>query len=148
MRLLVLSILMTVVEAAGACGFHGALGDGFSAMHPRSLDVAFAVRDAADAKLVDPALLDPQKAGPLGYLRATARARDFWLRLGEAPTALLFVESGLWTRFVKGAPEFHAAGAQAGDVVIVTSEAVIAEILADRMSIPQAAESGLLVRLP
>jgi hypothetical protein len=130
--------------AAGACGFHGVMGDDLTAMHPRSLDVAFAVRDAADRKLVDPALLEPQP-GPLAYVRATARARDFGLRLGEAPTALLFVESGLWTRFVKGVPEFHVAGALPGDVVVVTSEAVVAEIVAGRMSAGKAGEQGLLV---
>jgi hypothetical protein len=59
---------------------------------------------------------------------------------------VLFVESGLWTRFAAGAAEFHAAGPQPGDAVIVTSEAVVAAILDRRMSADQAVERGLLFR--
>ncbi len=33
-------LLAVQVGAAVPCGFHGGLGDGFSAMHPKSIDVA------------------------------------------------------------------------------------------------------------
>ena len=113
-------------------------------MHPRSIDVALAVREAADRKLIDPALLDARAAGPLGYARATKRLRDFGLTLNGKPTVVLFVESGLWTRFAGGAAELHATGPQPGDAVIVTSEAVVAAILDGRMSAGEAAQRGLL----
>lgn len=133
------------MSPASACGYHATLdGSSWVPLHPRSLDVAMAVREAGDRKIVDPALLDAKAAGPLGYVRATIRLRQFGLNL-ERPTSVLFVESGLWTRFERGMPEFHAAGAQEGDAIIVTSEAVVAEILAGRMSMDSAAERGLLV---
>lgn len=142
---LVLVLLLASGGPASACGFHAALDSAsLVPLHPKSLGVAMAVRDAGDRKLVDPALLDAKAAGPLGYLRATARLRQFGVNL-EGPTSVLFVESGLWTRFEKGVPQFHVAGAQEGDTIIVTSEAVVAEILAGRMSIDGAAERGLLV---
>lgn len=140
-----LALLLALAAPASACGFHATLdGGSWVPLHPRSIDVALAVREAGDRKLVDPALLDATAAGPLGYLRATARLRQFGVSL-HRPTSVLFVESGLWTRFEKGVPQFHAAGAQAGDAIIVTSEAVVAEILAGRMSVDSAAERGLLV---
>jgi hypothetical protein len=140
--------LALLVDAAGpaiACGYHGTLdGASWVPLHAKSLDVALAVREAADRKLVDPALLDVKAAGPFAYGRATARLRQFGINL-ERPTSVLLVESGLWTRFEKGVPQFHTAGAQEGDAIIVTSEAVIAEILAGRMSVDSAAERGLMV---
>jgi hypothetical protein len=140
-----LTLLLNPAAPASACGYHATLdGASWVPLHSKSLDVAMAVREAADRKLVDPALLDVKAAGPLGYLRATTRLRQFGLTL-ERPTSVLLVESGLWTRFEKGVPQFHAAGAQEGDAIIVTSEAVVAEILAGRMSVDSAAERGLIV---
>jgi hypothetical protein len=142
---------------AGACGFHGAMGDGFSAMHPRSLEVAFAVREAADQGRLDAALLDVRAAGVLGVVRATKHLRELGLQLGENPEAwsaapsmtLLFVESALWARYARSAqgmtPQVHIQGPEAGDVVVVTSEAVINAILAGRLSAGEAMNRGLMV---
>jgi hypothetical protein len=144
-----LLLLLSLFSGGGwTCGFHGGgLDSGtWVPLHPKSLEVAIAVREAADRKLVDPALLDAKAAGPLGYLRATTRLRQFSLVVEKRPTAVLFVESGLWTRFEDGAPQFHAPGPQEGDAVIVTSEAVLAEIIAGRMSVERAAQLGLIAR--
>lgn len=130
------------------CGFHSATGldsASWGPLHPKSLDVAIAVREAGDRKLVDPALLDVKAAGPLGYARATRRLRDFSLTLDERPTAVLFVESGLWSRLEKGVVQPHVRGALPGDVVVVTSEAVVAALLDRRLSLPQAIEKGLII---
>jgi hypothetical protein len=45
----------------------------------------------------------------------------------------------------KACRSFHAPGPRAGDVVVVTREAVAAEIVAGRTSIARAGEQGLLV---
>jgi hypothetical protein len=114
-----LALVLPAARPASACGFHAALdGASWVPSHPKSVDVAIAVREAADRNLVDPALLDAKAAGPLGYVRATSRVRQFGLTL-ESPTSVLFVESGLWTRFEKGVPQFHAAGAQEVFSIIV-----------------------------
>src|SRR5262245_3124869 len=87
-----------------ACGYHGSLGYGISAQHPNSIAVAMAVRQSMDEGL----LASPGKLPPFlafGRARATLdRLREVLvtgLRGDEAfqSTALLLVESGLWTRY-------------------------------------------------
>lgn len=80
---------------ASPCGFHGAMDGNWTPMHPRSLGVAVEI------------------------LRARQRLRQFGLTLRDTPVAVLFVESGLWTR----------------------------SILERRVSASQALEQGLFVRV-
>jgi len=126
-------------------------------LHRNSLSVALAVRAAADRRVVDAALLDPKAGGPLGYLRASNRLRQFGTMLAgtagptdpATPVTVLLVESGLWTRFtwtLQGyTPQIHVPGPEADDVVAVTSEAVVAAMLDGRIKTSQALERGLLV---
>lgn len=58
-----------------ACGFDGILGDGFSAEHPRSIAVAFAISDAVAAGIVDKTAVTPIVPGSSGYWRAVGRIR-------------------------------------------------------------------------
>ena len=146
---------------AVSCGFHGLIEGNWTPLHPKSIDVAVAGRAAADKGVVESSLLDPKSSGPLGYLRASNRLRRLASALenaagatgasaGAAPSlSLLLVESGLWTRFSRTpqgyAAQIHVPGAQAGDAIAVTSEAVIAAILEGRIGAADAMGRSLLV---
>ena len=90
-----------------ACGFDGLLGDGFSAEHPKSIAVAFAISDAVDAQMVDRATIAPIDPGSRGYWRAVGHISSFQRLLSAASgagdhspgIALLFIDSKLWSRF-------------------------------------------------
>jgi hypothetical protein len=142
---------------AVACGFDGLMEGNWTPLHPRSIDVAAAVREQADKGLLDASLLDARSAGPMGMLRATKQLRGLGLRFTQgavsastAPSmAVLLVESGLWTRYTRTAegitPQVHVAGPDPVDAVIVTSEAVITAVLAGRLTARQAFDRGLVV---
>ena len=66
----------------------------------------------------------------------------------QTPISLVLVEPMLWTRFEPGADGLHArvhvSGAEPGDLVLVSGEAVIGEIVSGRLTIGEAAERGLI----
>ena len=64
---LLLLVSGAAAPPANACGFDGILGDGFSAEHPKSIAVAFAISDAVTAGIVDKAALAPIVPGSQGY---------------------------------------------------------------------------------
>ncbi|MGD9544039.1 MAG: hypothetical protein AB7F41_02115 [Methylocystis sp.] len=146
-------VMATVVaspSAGFACGFDGALGAGFSAMHPKSLAVAFAISDAVASGVVGRAAAAPIEPGPKGYWRAAGHIQSFERRLAATPATLaqaprisiLFIESRLWSRLVASGQgydvQMHVAGPTPGDVVIVTNETVLAAAL-DGALAPRAA---------
>ena len=93
-----------------ACGFDGILGDGFSAEHPKSIAVAFAIGDAVASGIVDKAAVAPIVPGSQGYWRAVGRINAFHRLLAAASVgrsqspsiSLLFIDSKLWARLVRG----------------------------------------------
>lgn len=139
-----------------ACGFDGLLGNGFSALHPRSVQVAFAIRDAVDDRLTPASVLTPITPGSVGYWRAIRHLKGFHKLLsatahGQAetpPISILFIDSNLWTRFHSADSRIeasvHRTGAERGDVEIVTSEAILVELLEERISIAKALDRGLI----
>lgn len=139
-----------------ACGFDGILGDGFSAEHPRSIAVAFAISDAVAAGIVDKAAVAPIVPGSSGYWRAVGRIGAFHGVLAAANVggahaqgiSLLFIDSKLWARLAPGpqsyALQVHAPGAFPGDVVIVTSEAILAAVLDGTLTAQRALDLGLI----
>jgi len=133
-------VLVLACGAAEACGFHGALGDGFSALHPRSLQVAFAVQDAVETGIVDKPSVTPGS-----YARAALRLGAVQRRLSgsAAPISILLVDSGLWTRLDPLA--VHAEGPRPGDVVVLTGEPVLAAMLEGRLPVADAIDRGLVV---
>jgi len=149
--------LILAMPSAVACGFDGLMEGNWTPLHPRSIDVAAAVREQADRGLLDASLLDARAADPMGMLRATRQLRGLGFRFTQgarassvAPTmAVLLVESGLWTRYTRTAegitPQVHVAGPDPADAVIVTSEAVITAVLAGRLTARQAFDRGLIV---
>ena len=138
MKAPVLLLLLGFSGAAGACGYHGALADGFSVLHPRSMAVAFALHDAIEEGLIE-------KAGVGGYAGAALRLHLLHRRLAGSglPISVLLVDSGLWTQFDPLA--IHASGPRPGDVVILTSEQVLAAVLDGRLPVAAALERGLIV---
>src|SRR5690606_1982850 len=105
----------------------GVIGDGFSAQYPGSIEVAIALREAADSGLIDAASLTPRKADLLAYHRAVQRLqklRDIFASNNVAHTrsfALLLVESALWSRYAadqgKMSVEVHTGGPRPGEAV-------------------------------
>jgi hypothetical protein len=141
MAALLLLFCGAAVPPTLACGFHGGLDGSFSAMHPRSLGVAFAIRDAIEGQVIPNSVHEPILPGaPAGADQSTA---------APAPAiSVLFIDSGLWSRIESGPGglrlEAHTNGAQPGDMVIVTSEAVLAEVLAQRFSIEAALSRAVI----
>jgi hypothetical protein len=152
-----LSLFVCPPTDTRGCGFDGLLGDGFGASHAQSLTVAFAVSDAIDAGVMDESTQSSVLSGRVGYARAVLRLRAFHRRL-SATTAkvgtpgsisVLLVDSRLWSRLSPDAREYaiamHTAGPQAGDVVVVTHEAVLAALVSGKLSMATALDRGLLV---
>ncbi|MBR1235199.1 hypothetical protein [Bradyrhizobium sp. AUGA SZCCT0182] len=142
--------------SAKACGFDGLLGGGFSAAHPRSMMVAFAISDAVAAGLIDKSTTDPILPGSAGYWRAVGRLNAFQRLLSSTPAvegqspaiSILFIDSNLWARLSPGRQNYelqaHTSGALPGDTVIVTSEAILAALLNGTMQARTALDLGLI----
>ena len=153
MVMLAALLLSGAVGPASPCGFDGPLGNNFSAMHPKSIGVALAVRDAVVAGVIEPAA-DPAVAGRAGYWRAVGHLTALQRALSSAPTerpmpvSVLFIDSGLWSRLTPAmngfAMDVHTDGAKESDVVVVTSEPVLTAILDKRLPVADALERGLL----
>jgi hypothetical protein len=159
MAALLLLFCGAAVPPTLACGFHGGLDGSFSAMHPRSLGVAFAIRDAIEGQVIPNSVHEPILPGAPGYWRAVGRLNSLTALLSAAGAdqstaapapaiSVLFIDSGLWSRIESGPGglrlEAHTNGAQPGDMVIVTSEAVLAEVLAQRFSIEAALSRAVI----
>lgn len=149
------AFLSLVPQSVRACGFHGLLGSGFSAQYPGSIDVAIALREAADIGVIDPASLEPKKADLFAYHRAVQRLQKLSGILAnndiaQTPTfSLLLVESALWSRYAtdngKTSVAVHTEGPTAGEAVILTGEAVIAALEAGKLSWREAIQRKLIV---
>lgn len=148
-----LALVATQLPQASACGFDGAMSDSFSASHPKSLDVAFAISDAVGKGIVKPLPASPSKAGQAGYWKAQERVSRFQTYLpasasGTQNVSLLLVDSQLWSRFKAAGAGYemvaHAEGAAAGDVVVITAEPVIAMILDGQLTVKAALDTGVL----
>jgi len=154
-----LSAWLTLISApaALACGYHGAMGNQFSVMHPDSIRVAVALRRAADSGVLDPVALDQLSRRPALYLETVRMLHAFrralgrsGAHLGEVPVfSVGFVESGLWTRFSPTKEglgiEAHTTGPRVGDALILTGEPVLAGLLDGSLSAATAMEQGLIL---
>jgi hypothetical protein len=148
--------LTAQVGVAVSCGFDSGIGNTFTPMHPKSLDVAFAVHDAVAVAMID-AAADPVSAGQAGYWCAVGHLTALQRALSAANTygatmpavSVLFIDSGLWARLTPGPQgltmDVHTAGAETGDVVIVTNEPVLTAILEKRLPVSVAFERELIV---
>lgn len=154
---LLLLLAGAAAPPAGACGFDGLLDGNFGAQHPRSVAVAFAVRDAIDAGLIETTAANPVTPGSAGYWRAIGHLNALLERMTVAAVnappppsiAVLFIDSNLWSR-LRPAPDgfaitVHTPGAEPNDVVVVTSEPILAVLLDRRLTIEAALERGLVI---
>jgi hypothetical protein len=150
---LVAALLAWRADPAVACGFDSPLGNTFTPMHPKSIGVALAVRDAIVAGVIEPAT-DPAVAGRAGYWRAVGHLTTLQRALSSAraesriSVSVLFIDSGLWARLTSApngfAMDVHTDGAKDGDLVVVTGEPVLAAILDNRLSVAAALERGVM----
>lgn len=136
---------------ASACGYDGAVPD-LVAAYPQSIDVAISVRDAFDRS----ELLALQPApNALALMRAQLLLRRFSPLVGEASNAssgsvaVLLVESGMWTRYTLTNNEAvavpHVTGPEAGERVLITSEAVISALVEGKLALKRASSLGVMV---
>jgi hypothetical protein len=155
----VAAVLMSAAPPdARACGYHGILGDGFSAQYPGSINVAIALREAADEGLIDAQSLKQRSADLLAYHRAVRRLqhlRDAFVQseAGHKLTfSLLLVESGLWSRYASDGQDVslavHIDRPQDGEAVVMTGEAVLVAIEAGTLSWRDALQRKLLMVMP
>lgn len=156
-------LILTLANAASACGFHTRL----------SLQQSMLNLHYPNASWVSGAIWEGQQAGVLPMpdpkrLMATGSEREFrenialvtmtraLYALGAAlgsttgepdrpGISVVLQESLLWTRYpADGSFEFHVDGPQEGDLVIVTDEPVVLEIEAGRLTVARAVEAGYL----
>jgi hypothetical protein len=134
--------------------FDGSIGY----VHPRSVEVALAVREAvADGALGEEALA-PGLLNAFGLWRATEQLRRFGSRISAVGVgamgnlrniAALLAESALWTRYVAGPHGFvtlvHAAAPQPGDIVVVSDLAVLTALNNDSLIGGEALKRKLIV---
>lgn len=139
---------------AGACVFDTGVGNPFELPHPRALEVAMAVHGAVQSGAVDGNAIGPELGGEAGLQRASWRLQRLARLLGGAasdePTiALVLVDRWLWARLTPAALgamlQVHAAGPAPGDVVAVSSEWVLALLLAGQLSGDEALRQGLVL---
>jgi len=141
-----------VAAPAGACGYHGLIGDAFSASYPGSIDVAIALRSALDRNQLKAA---PAVPPLMGLVRSTRWLEDFGRWAGQSATgapdfAVLLVEPGLWTRYRKQgsgfAMESHVAMPSTGDVVLITGEPALQALVERRLTLAGALKT-VVVRI-
>lgn len=153
------SVLLSVASPdARACGYHGILGNGFSAQYPGSINVAIALREAAEGGLIDPQSLMPKSADLLAYHRTEQRLRRIREAVAQNQSGqklafwLLLVESGLWSRYTSDGENIllavHVDPPQDGEAVMITGDAVLAAIEDGKLSWQDAMQRNLLVAVP
>jgi hypothetical protein len=148
------ALLAAASVPARACGYDGLMSD-LTAQHPRSIDVALALRASVERGEIQTLEALPP---PFGFLRANRLLQRFAPSIGgiggvagsTRPVAVLLIESGLWTRYtISDAGQAmawpHIPGPQPGDAVMVTGEAVLEALIAGTLAAERAVERGLLL---
>jgi hypothetical protein len=119
--------------------------------------VAVALRDAADNGVIEASALKAPARHATLFIDAVRRLHAIRKAIATSPAApdlpssfsLGYVESWLWTRYSKTdgtiRADIHTDGPAEGEAVVLTGEAVLAELLAGRLSIERALADGLLV---
>jgi hypothetical protein len=143
---------------AHACGFEDpqavALGT-LNLIYPDAVHVLAAVWRAEDAGLLMPRRGRADGSGPLAFYRAAAAVRKLGVKLADAYPAengmamsVVLIPQVMWTRFEAGpeglAVQSHAEGPRDGDLVIVTEEKVVRELVDRKLNSGTAEENGLL----
>lgn len=126
------------------------MSDGFAAVCDESINVAVAMRRAADEHALK--LLPPDRDREVALDLAIRRLEELRqrLRTGTPQTFfLVLVESGLWSRFEVSESEVraqhHLVAPSPGDPIIVTGEAVLAALLGGQLSPGEAISRRLVI---
>lgn len=151
---LTLSALVATGGAAWACAFDGVFPDPWAFAHPAALPVAVAINRAITAGQVEPvaATTNPTRA----LMRANRQVDQLAERLNGADAgaparlSVLFVEADLWSRLDRNPDTgyrvaHHTAGAEPGEIVLVTGEPALTAILAGRLDIDRALADGVIM---
>ena len=141
-----------------ACAFDGLFDGSLGYVHPRSVEVALAVRQAVVDGLLAEQALAPVIPGAAGLWRATEQLNQLGRRLSavsakipvEVPNvALVLSESALWVRYVGSAQglitHVHGAGPEAADVVLVSDLAVLTALNRSSLAAGDALERALII---
>lgn len=149
LRLTLLSLaLLSTGNTASACSYDGKPLD-LEAFHPYSLDVAIALHDAYQQKLL-PRYVPLQGGFGLRRAQLTLGKLDAVLHPVNSSQAfnLLLIEAGLWSHYdYAQAPPvlaIHTAGPQAGVPSVITGEGVLTALLKGQLKLDTALEAGLL----
>jgi hypothetical protein len=126
-------------------------------VYPDSLHVIGAISREVAARRLPPASFDQPGPDLFGHrFRQTKSALEQFGEMLRAASprppqtsiSLVLLEPVLWTRFEPGADGLHArihvSGAELGDLVLVSGEAVVGEIVGGRLTIGEAGERGLI----
>ena len=143
-----------------ACGYDNpqSVSRGFlNWIYPDSLYVIGAISKEVAARQLPLSNFDRGGVDLFGnkFKLAKASLEEFGAMLGAAspeplptPVALVLVEPMLWARYQPTAEglrtALHVSGAERGDLVVVTGEAVIAEIAARRLTFGEAYTRGVV----
>jgi hypothetical protein len=142
---------------ARACAFDGIFDGSFGYIHPRAIEVALAVRHAAEGGLLPEEALAPVTPGAAGLWEAVSVVKDLGERMSQATPAtlpsanmaLLLSEASLWTRYARTERGFetfvHAGGPETSDIVIVTDLSVLRALRNARLSVSAAIARNLLI---
>jgi len=156
MRVALGAMLLGVVGQAApsaACGYHGGLGNSLTPVHPRSIEVAIAIRDSLDRQVIEapPRLPALTQFASIGRWLEQLRQRLAAGADPEAPPppiALVLIESRLWARYSmhdgKLSLASHVEGPAAGDIVVLTGEPVLKGLFDGSISAERAIADGIL----
>jgi hypothetical protein len=157
---LLIVVLLPGPSAAPAqrCALECRPDDSIVALHSRAVEVTSRLHAAADAGLIDPQLLARPAVDAFALHRASRRLqylRDLFAVTDAAPApsfAVLLVESALWSRYHADGEAVALAvdveGPRPGETVVLTAEAVLAEIESQRMSWLDAVQQRIVVIVP
>jgi hypothetical protein len=153
-----LSVALLAPPPASSCAFDGVFSGNLPvSQYQGSIDVALAIRAAYDQDVVGRKAVEQPIPGQAGYWRAATRLGKLRFLLSaaaqrEPPSSssisVLLFDSSLWSRFSPSERGYdvavHTNGPNPGDIVVVTSEALLATILEHRLPIATALDRGLI----
>ncbi len=151
--------LLLAPPVAQACGYEDPNSATFQRgvlnwSYPNALYVQGAVTQAIlDRTIEPPAATRKKDLFGSGFRSAANRLNQFGSELqpgdtDEFPFTLVLIEPMLWSRYAVGegtvGVSTHVKGPQRGDLVVVTAEAALEEIVSHRLSWERAEELGLV----
>jgi hypothetical protein len=149
--------LGTAPPAALGCGFHSMPEVQLGGMYHGALSVAVAVRKAADNGIIDSEALEEHEGSEAHYNASVHSLQELGTAISASPVtaelpasfSLGFVESSLWSRYSKVNGKInvhiHTDGPKSTETVVLTTEPVLAALLAGKLSAERALSDGLIL---